>query len=496
MRKAGVLLPISSLPGEYGIGDFGQVSKFFVDFVSDLGFKIWQILPIGVLGPGNSPYSGYSAFAGNALLIDVSALPDRLLTDGEKEEAKINSPHRADYFGVREKKGKALRRAFSRLNEGDVANIARFRRENAYWLKDYALYMALREKTGKDWSEWDEPLRRRDKSALERAGKAFANEILYYEFEQYLFYAQWAELKGYANSRGIEIFGDMPIYVSYNSPDVWAHPDNFQLDKKLKPERVAGVPPDYFATDGQLWGDPLYDYKRMERRGYDWFSERIAHNLALYDMLRIDHFRGLYEYWSVPAGSDTAKNGRWEKGPGMKIWKKVSERVKNAKIVAEDLGQIDDGVREYLLKTGFPGMRVLQFAFDGRKDNPHLPYNYDKNVVAYTATHDNDTSLGWLYSLDTAARDNVLDFIGVGAFEWGAGGRNCKSTRAMITILSASSADTVIFPVQDLTGYGSDTRLNTPGVAEGNWEFRITLSTLEDIDADFLRTTFARFGRL
>lgn len=496
MRKAGVLLPISSLPGEYGTGDFGAVARFFTDYISDLGFKVWQILPIGVLGPGNSPYSGYSAFAGNALLIDISSLPDALLTEAEKNEAKINSPYRVDYFGVRNNKGRALRLAFSRIGDAEKEAIESFRRENAYWLDDYALYMAIREKTGKDWSEWDSKIRRRDKQALAEIKEELKESVRYYEFEQYLFYSQWAELKRYANSRSIEIFGDMPIYVSYNSPDVWANPKCFLLDKELKPERVAGVPPDYFAKEGQLWGNPLYDYKYMEKHGYDWFVKRILHNLKMYDMLRIDHFRGLHEYWSVDAAAKTAKEGRWEKGPGMKLWEELSKHVTDPQIVAEDLGIIDDGVREYLKKTGFPGMRVFQFAFDGSKDNPHLPYNYDKNIVAYTATHDNDTSLGWLYSLNQGAREDVLDFIGVGAFEWGAGGKHCKSTKAMIKAISASSANTVVFPMQDLTGYGSDTRINIPGVAEGNWEFRITLSTLEDVDADFLRKTFNRYGRV
>ena len=494
VRKAGVLLPISALPGEYGTGDFGRSATFFADFIADLGFKVWQILPICTLGPGNSPYSGGSAFAGNALLIDIVKLPERLLSDAEKDSAKLNSPYKVDYFGVRNNKLKLLKLAYTRLSEEDFAQINEFAKKHS-WLDDYALYMALRDETGVDWQEWEKPLRTREKEALAEAKARLKKEIGYYEFEQYLFYTQWAELKKAVNERGIEIFGDMPIYVSYNSPDVWAHPENFLLDKDGKPEKVAGVPPDYFSPDGQLWGNPIYDYKYMERHGFKWLTERILHNLKLYDMLRIDHFRGFYEYWAVPTSAASAKEGSWEKGPQMKLWKELKKIRPDAKIVAEDLGIIDDGVREYLKQTGFPGMRVLQFAFDGTKDNPHLPYNYDKNVVAYTATHDNDTSLGWLYSLPPAARDDVLDYIGVGAFEWGAGGKHCKSTKAMIKAIAASSADTAVFPIQDLTGYGSDTRFNTPGVPEGNWEYRITLSTLEDIDADFIRRTLFRFGR-
>lgn len=493
-RKAGVLLPISALPGEYGIGDFGRSATFFADFIADLGFKIWQILPIGTLGPGNSPYSGGSAFAGNALFIDIVKLPERLLSDAEKESAKLNSPYKVDYFGVRNNKIKLLKQAYTRLSEEDFEKISEFKKKHS-WLEDYAMYMALRDETDADWPQWDKPVRLREKAALSAVKERLKTQIGYYEFEQYLFYTQWAELKKAVNERGIEIFGDMPIYVSYNSPDVWAHPENFLLDKDAKPEKVAGVPPDYFSPDGQLWGNPIYDYKHMEKHGYSWLIQRILHNLELYDMLRIDHFRGLYEYWAVPATAKSAKEGAWEKGPQMKLWTELKKIKPDAKIVAEDLGIIDDGVREYLLKTGFPGMRVLQFAFDGTKDNPHLPYNYDKNVVAYTATHDNDTSLGWLYSLPPQARDDVLDYIGVGAFEWGAGGRHCKSTKAMIKAVCASSAETAVFPIQDLTGYGSDTRFNIPGVPEGNWEYRITLSTLEDVDPDFIRKTLSRFGR-
>ena len=495
MRKAGVLLPVSALPGEYGIGDFGQSAAFFADFIGDLGFKIWQILPIGMLGPGNSPYSGGSAFAGNYLYIDIGQIPERLLTDAEKDSAKINSPYKVDYFGVRNNKLRLLKLAYSRLNPEDFEKINQFKKRNP-WLEDYALYMAVRDEKGVDWSEWEEGLRLRKKEALEKARARLKDEIGYYEFEQTIFYEQWKSLKKAVNERGMEIFGDMPVYISYNSPDVWAHPENFLLDKELKPVKVAGVPPDYFSPDGQLWGNPIYDYKRMERHGYKWLLERIVHNLELYDMLRIDHFRGFYEYWAVSATAKSAKEGSWEPGPRMKIWKELKKIKPEAKIVAEDLGIIDDGVREYLKETGFPGMRVLQFAFDGSRDNPHLTYNYEKNVVAYTATHDNDTSLGWLYSLPQSARDEVLDYIGVGAFEWGAGGRNCKSTRAMIKAVAVSAAETCIFPIQDLTGYGSDTRFNIPGVPEGNWEYRITLSTLEDIDPDFIRGTLRRFGRI
>lgn len=496
MRKAGVLLPVSSLMGEYGIGDFGKSARYFVDFIGRIGFKLWQILPITVLGAGNSPYSGVSAFAGNFLLLDVSALEGSLLMRGEIEDAKYCNPYKIDYAFVRKRKKDLLEVAYSRLDGDYINKVNAFAGQNGYWLPDYALYMALREENGeKEWGEWSPALKFREEGALAAARERLKDRITYYYFEQYLFYSQWSELKAYANSRGVEIVGDMPIYVAYNSPDVWASPGNFLLDNDLKPQKVAGVPPDYFAAEGQLWGNPLYNYAAMEKDGYKWLVGRIKHNLNLYDILRIDHFRGLCEYWAVPATATTAKEGKWQEGPGMKLWRALGKEVKEPKIIAEDLGIIDDKVRAFLKESGFPGMRVLQFAFDGTADNPNLPYNYEKNTVAYTATHDNDTTLGWLYSLDSSARSAVLNYIGVSEHYWGAGGRGCISTKAFCKEVLASVADTAIIPLQDLCGYGGDTRLNVPGVAEGNWQYRASLSALDDVDIDYYRDLLFKYGR-
>ncbi len=495
MRKAGVLLPIFSLMSEYGIGDFGQGARYFVDFIKQIGFKIWQILPITTIGAGNSPYSGISAYAGNPLFIDISALDGTLLTDDEKKSFKIASPYRVDYDAVKELKSRALRLAFSRINDELKAKIEAFRDENAYWLEDYALFMAIAEERGIEWANWDNDLKFRKPLALKNEGARLKDKVDYYCFEQYLFSLQWEELKAYANARGVEIFGDMPIYVAYNSPDVWANADAFSLDGELKPTEVAGVPPDYFATEGQLWNNPLYDWERMKDNDYEWFVRRIEYSLKLYDILRIDHFRGLCEYWAVPITSKTAKIGEWKKGPGMALWRAVEKRVASPKIVAEDLGIIDEKVVDYLSETGFPGMRVIQFGFDGDRGNIHLPYNYSKNTYAYTATHDNNTTLGWLYELDPSVRQGVLDYIEVAENEWGMGGRYCKSTKATAKLVMQSSADVAIIPLQDLTGYGADTRTNVPGKPEGNWEFRATLSTLEDVDREYYRKLISKYGR-
>lgn len=496
MRKAGVLLPVSALMSEFGIGDFGRSARFFVDFIKQMGFKIWQVLPISIIGSGNSPYSGVSAFAGNPMFIDVTNLTMGSLTAEEIDDCKINAPYKVDYFGVRTKKLVALKSAYQRIGDSDIATLEKFEKEHDYWLPDYALYMTMRDAFDCEWGEWENKYRLRNKRALNAFKKEHSKEYYFYIYEQYLFYTQWELLKTYANDNGIEIFGDMPIYVAYNSPDVWAHSEQFLLNKEdLKPTFVAGVPPDYFAENGQLWGNPLYDYKTMEKDNYAWFISRIKHNLKLYDILRIDHFRGLCEYWAVPATAETAKEGKWEKGPNIALFEYLKKEVDEPNIVAEDLGIIDEKVEKFLADTGFPGMRVIQFAFDGNKANPHLPYNYDKNTVAYTATHDNNTTLGWLYSLDYYARENVLRFINLQDSDWGAGGRYCKSTRALAREIIASSANTVILPLQDLCGYGGDTRINVPGVAEGNWEYRATLSALEDVDTDFYRGLLELYGR-
>lgn len=492
-RKSGVLMPIASLPGEYAIGDFGWNARNFIDEIAEMGFRVWQILPITTIGLGNSPYSGTSAFAGNGLLIDPEKIPH--LSNDEKNAAKRpDTKYAVDYDAARETKGWLIRLSYSRLSEDEKKVVKAFA-EKTPWLKDYCEYRVLKDNFEQvSWAEFPEEFRKRKPSAMKKLREEYAEDLGYYEYEQYLFSQQWEALHDYAKERGMEIFGDMPIYVSYDSADVWANPEQFLLDEELKPTKVAGVPPDYFSATGQLWGNPLFNYRKIGK-DFAYPVARLQHHLKLYDILRIDHFRGLHRYWAVPAGETTAINGSWEKGPGMGIWEALKKKVPNPKIVAEDLGMIDEEAHKYREQTGFPGMRVFHFAFDGDKKNLHLPYNYDRNTVAYTATHDNNTTLGWLYSLDDRTRGEVLDYLGVSQNGWGQGGGHCPSARAAVTEILKSTADLAIVPLQDLAGYGADTRFNTPGVAEGNWGFRLTHSCMDEVDNRYWREINARYGR-
>lgn len=498
IRSSGVLLNVSSLPGEFGIGGFSKDCDRFIEEIAQMGFCWWQILPLTVAGAGDSPYSGLSAFAGNYLYIDP--YETGLLTPQEIDGLKYhgeNGIYLTDYAHARYAKKKLLELCVPRLSEEKLKAVEEFKQKHRDWLLDYALFMAIKDEFGgKPWYEWAEPLRERDKKALSEFEKNHREALLFYYFEQYEFFRQWERVKKVAHSYGIGIIGDIPIYVCHDSADVWSNRRIMQLDENGFPKKVAGVPPDYFSEDGQLWNNPLYDYKEMEKDDFKWFVARIIHNLEMYDVLRIDHMRGLYEYWAVPYGETTAKNGKWEKGPRMKLWNALRKKVKNPAIIAEDLGAEDVKVIEYVEETGFPGMRVLQFGFDGKPDNIHLPYNYPKNVVAYTGTHDNDTSLGWAYSLDDATRNRVMAFVNcVDNGGWGAGGGGCPITRAMIRSLMASSADLVVFPLQDLCGFGSDTRMNTPGVPEGNWRYRTNYAAISVIDRFFLAELNNLYGR-
>ncbi|MFA7663357.1 MAG: 4-alpha-glucanotransferase [Clostridia bacterium] len=494
MRKSGVLLPITAQMGEFGIGDMGQNSRFFLDFIKQMGFSVWQVLPVTAIGNGNSPYSGFSAFAGNPLLIDLYSL-DNLLSFEEIATAKIDSPYKVEYNKAKENKTRLLRLAFSRCNEEYKKNINTFVAENSYWVVDYALYSAIKENTGKEWYEWENSIKLRDKKAIDNIKNQFKESIQYYYFEQYVFFSQWLSLKKYANSIGVKILGDMPIYISYDSVDLWINNIDFLLDDNLKPTFKAGVPPDYFSKEGQFWGNPLYDYKKMKNNGFKWLKSRIEHNLFLYDILRIDHFRGLYEYWAVPPNAASAKEGKWEKGPGLALWDNIGLESIKDRIVAEDLGIIDDDVCQFRKKLGFPGMRVVQFGFDGDKHNLHLPHNFESNTYAYTSTHDNPPTLGWLYSLSAEDRSRVLDYFGFYDNDWGSGGRQARSTKQISRVLFSSVADNVIIPMQDLCSYGSDTRINVPGEPFGNWEFRCTLSSYEDIDVGFFMHMNNIYGR-
>lgn len=499
-RAAGVLLPLSALPSPYGIGCFSRDAEMFVDMAADMGFHWWQVLPLTMLGAGNSPYSGLSSFAGNRLFINPAGLlEDGLLDEEEAEAAKYSGePYLVDYDFARENIERVLRIAFSRVNRAIDAEIDAFAAEESAWLEDYAMFMAIAGKQGWDWRNWDAALAARDENAMRRARAEYADEIAFYEFEQYVFYKQWRALKRRINDRGVGIIGDLPFYVATESADVWAHREYFLLDGRNRPTEVAGVPPDAFAEKGQIWGNCLYDFDAMKKSGYAWWRRRISHCMKMYDALRLDHFRAFYNFFAIPAeDADTAVNGRWRKGPGQEIIDMFRRDNPDALFIAEDLGLIDPDCRDFIDNCGIPTMRVFQFGFDGTP-SVHLPHFYGRDNVAYTGTHDNNTTLGWLYELNPAARGFALKYCGFTGAGWGSGGPSCGSTKAIIRTVTASSAVLAVIPVQDMLGYGSDTRVNIPGQAEGNWRYRLPYELMMTMDRDYfldLNNTYGRTGR-
>lgn len=462
-RSAGVLLPVFSLPGRYSCGAFGKEAFDFIDFLSDCGFSYWQVLPFCMTDEYNSPYKSFSAFAGNPWFIDLRGLADAgLLSEKELSDAEQKTPYVCEYDRLGRERPALLRLAAARVDESLKTQITDFVDADGY-LSDACRFLALKEANGNlPWYEWT-------------VSEYSEEELFFRRFVQYFFFDQWEKVRKHAASRGVKIIGDIPIYVSYDSADVCFGRGLFLTDKEGRPSAVAGVPPDYFSADGQLWGNPIYDWKEMKKDGYEWWRARLSHELKLFDGVRIDHFRGLESYWSVPADAVTAKEGHWKKGPGKSFVRLLSEVSEGKLIIAEDLGVMTDEVvalREY---GNLPGMRVLQFAFLGDPDSPHLPHNYIKNCVAYTGTHDNNTLLGWLWELDAGTRNRMLEYMGYS-------GRWESSTPTIIRRMLASSAGAVIFPLQDLLGYGSDTRLNRPGNAAGNWSYRVTYDQLSTID--------------
>lgn len=497
-RAAGVLMPVSALPSPYCIGCFSRDAENFAEMAADMGFSWWQVLPITILGAGNSPYSGSSAHAGNFLFINPHSLAEEgLLTQEEAEQAKYGGqPYKVDYAFARENMTGVLHTAFGRINPEIGKKIAEFADKESYWLDDYALFMALAGRYGFDWTKWEKGLAFRDPEALAAARKEFAAEIDYYVFEQYEFYRQWYELKAKVNARGVRIIGDLPFYVATESVDVWTNASDFQLDKDGRPSAVAGVPPDAFAAQGQIWRNCLYDFVAMKKNGYRWWRKRISHCLEMYDALRLDHFRAFYNYFSIPAEDvDTAVNGHWEYGPGQELIDLIRADNPDALFIAEDLGLIDPDCRKFIDGTGIPTMRVFQFAFDGTQ-SVHLPYFYDRTNVAYSGTHDNNTLLGWLYEMNPDARDFALKYCGFTGPGWGSGGPSCASTKAILRTIAASSAVLAVFPVQDMLGYGADTRMNIPGTAEGNWEYRLPYELMMTVDRDFFLDVNNTYGRL
>lgn len=489
-RSSAVLMHLTSLPGPFGIGTMGEDAKRFAVRLAEAGFTYWQVLPL--LEPSeDSPYQSFSAFAGYTALIDPREMVRKGLLD-QDEIADFyyhGSTYSVDYSFAKLNSERYLKRAFSKLTAAIKDEVERFSK-TVDWLEDYALFMCIRSRYGDvEWSQWpDEALRTHDFDALQVFKASHREQIDYIKFSQWLFWDQWHDLKAYINSLGLQIFGDIAFYVATDSVEVWANPQNFLLDEDLMPTVVAGVPPDYFAAEGQLWGNAIYDWAYMEKTAYRWWISRIAASLDLYDLLRIDHFRGFEAYWAVPAGSETAINGSWQEGPGMKLFNRVRETLGHVNIVAEDLGQITDGVRELLAESEFPGMMVMQFAFQPESDGTSLPHHYKKNLCAYTGTHDNDTLLGWLWGSSDAERAKALDYIDFPTeLDWSQGGVYSRSVRAFIKHLWSTPADFVCAPIQDFLGFGTDTRMNIPGVEEGQWRFRLTYEAFDQLDVHWIR---------
>ncbi len=459
-RASGVLMHVSSLWGGYGYGSLGESAERFVDFLCDGGFSFWQVLPFCVTDEYNSPYKSYSAFSLNPLFIDLKKLFDEgFLTEKELEGAREKSPYLCEF----ERKGERLellKRASERFDLSEAKSFF----ENHTYSQKYCEFMARRKaNNGKPWQEWDSTLIDWEEYRLR-------------QFTEYIFFKQWCETKEYANKRGIQIIGDIPIYVSLDSADVWENPDLFLLDKKHQPTSVAGVPPDYFSSDGQLWGNPLYNWPEMKKDSYKWWRDRMEFMCELFDGVRIDHFRGLESFFAIPSKETTAKKGKWVKGPGIPFIREIKKVAENKLIIAEDLGDITPKVKKLLLDSGFPGMRVLQFGFMGSVDSPHLPHNYENNSVVYTGTHDNNTLLGFIWELEENMRKRLFYYFG----HTGHNRDTCYDV--IMREMLASSAGLVIFPIQDILHFGSDTRLNTPGKAENNWAFRVTEEQIKSVD--------------
>lgn len=492
MRRSGILMHLSSLPSPGGIGTMGQSARDFADFLAAAGQSCWQLLPICPTSYGDSPYQSFSTFAGNPYFIDLDDLARQGLLKAE-EYADIDwesAPDDINYGVLYEKRYPVLRLAVRRFLAAPPDDYASFCAENAFWLEDYALFMTLKDlHGGAAWLDWEDPLRARDAESLRRIRQEHAEELDFWRAVQYLFYSQWKALRAYANARGISFIGDLPIYVSMDGVDVWAHPELFQLDEDHRPREVSGCPPDGFSADGQLWGNPLFDWERMEQDGYAWWVQRIGFLCKVYNTLRIDHFRGFDSYYAIPYGSPNAQKGRWRQGPGMKLFRAVEASIGQQPIIAEDLGFLTDSVRQLLSDSGFPGMKILQFAFDSRDENgsTYLPHFYPTNCVAYTGTHDNDTILGWLASISEEDARYARDYLGLT-------GREDNWT--MMRAIWASVADLAIVQAQDILGLGGDARMNTPATVGKNWRWRALPGSFTPALAARLRRCASLYGRL
>ncbi len=488
MRNCGTLLHISSLPGDYGIGCFGEGAYSFVDFLKRSGQNLWQILPLGITGFGDSPYQSFSSFAGNPYFIDPEQLYKDGLADKDSLESEKVKADRVDYGRLYRERYIFLRRSIERFDK-DNADYIEFCVKNAWWLDSFAVFMTLKKIAGsKGLSEWDKEYRLRDKTALEEVENRYPDEISFWKINQYYFFKQWNKLREYANASGVRIIGDIPIYVAADSADVWENPGLFMVDAELEPKLMSGCPPDAFNSDGQLWGNPVYDWEAMRMDGYAWWKKRLAMTAKLYDIVRIDHFRGFCAYYTIEAGERTAKRGRWLEGPGIEFIEAVKSSIGSTGIIAEDLGFIDEPVRELLHKCNFPGMKILEFGFDGKAENEYLPHNYTRNCFAYTGTHDNDTFMSFYLKSDAKTKRYIRDYFNIDSSK--------DVCYGAVRTLFASCADNVVIPLQDYIGIADTGRMNTPSQVGGNWEWRTSMAELNDKLAERIYELAALYGRV
>ena len=496
-RSAGALLHISSLPSETGIGNLGSTAYKFIDFLEAAGLSVWQICPLGPTGYGDSPYQCFSSFAGNPYFIDLKPLVDEgLLENTELDTLRALPEKYVDYGALYKNFWPVLRQAYDRFKASgadhfsDYGSFKDFRKKHYKWIEYYALFIALKSQFGSQaWLKWPSEFRDCKQALKQPLSDQTLKDVEAHVFYQYLFFRQLEKLRNYAKTRGVQIFGDVPLFVALDSADVWANPTLFQLKKDGSPKAVAGVPPDYFSEDGQLWGNPLYDWKAHQKTKFAWWIERIKANIEFYDIVRLDHFRGFESYWSVPAGEKTARKGKWMPSPGAELFQAIQKHCPDAKLVAENLGVITDKVKALIDMTGLPGMSVLHFAFSDDSANPYLLHNSKRNTVVYSGTHDNDTTLGWYQQLDETTQDHIRRYLSVSGnyISWD-----------LIRAAIQSTANMAIFPLQDLMSLGSEARFNTPGTATGNWKWRYLtehLDTLQSESAFYLRELLRLYGR-
>lgn len=495
-RSAGILLSITSLPSKYGIGCFSKSAYDFVDWLKEAGQSIWQILPLGPTSYGDSPYQSFSTFAGNPYFIDLEALIEEgVLTKKECDAVDFgDDPSSVDYEKMYLGRYKLLRKAYENSRISENGAYQSFVAENNWWLNDYALFLAVKDRfEGKPWTEWAEDIRLRYQNAIEYYHKELYFDIEFQKYLQYKFYEQWMKLKTYANQKGIQIIGDIPIYVAMDSADAWAHPELFQLDQDNVPLAVAGCPPDGFSATGQLWGNPLYRWDYHKQTGYQWWISRLSYCFRLYDIVRIDHFRGFDEYYSIPYGAETAVGGHWEKGPGIDLFRSVENALGKRPVIAEDLGYMTETVRQLVKDSGYPGMKVLEFAFDSRDTgcaSDYLPHNYPLNSVAYTGTHDNETITGWFKSISKDEQKMARDYLCDHAT------RQKDLYRSFISVIMRSGAGMCIIPMQDYLGYDNKTRMNQPSTVGKNWKWRVTKEELSEELKEEIKAIATRYGRM